>query len=254
MAKPYSTTGQVLNRVLATLCKDAAWNLADPGTVAVADITFVQLAVGPYPVTVAYVGGGTAGSEVVTVSSQNAITVKIQAGTSTATQVLAKINASAAALALVSASITGTGSNVQAVSSAPVIVTGDIVLRIMEADNEVDTRLASMGYALPFATNPPALQDLSKLLAIYICFRDLYAAGQPTENNPHAETFKARFEEKLMHLEEGWAQIVDMSSTVVPNSKFQTITAPYPCPTQTKDNYPNAPNGPYADPPGVDAY
>ena len=103
MAKPYSTTAQVLNRVLATLCKQAGWNLADPGAAAVADITFTQLAVGPYPVTVAYVGGGTAGSEVVTVSAQNAITVQIQAGTSTATQVLAKINASAAAIALVSA-------------------------------------------------------------------------------------------------------------------------------------------------------
>ena len=254
MAKPYSTTAQVLNRVLATLCKQAGWNLADPGAAAVADITFTQLAAGPYPVTVAYVGGGTAGSEVVTVSAQNAITVKIQAGTSTATQVLAALNAAAAATALVSVAITGTGSNVQAVTSAPVIITGDIVLRIMEADNEVDTRLASMGYALPFATNPPALQDLSKLLAIYICFRDLYAAGQPTENNPHAETFKARFEEKLMHLEEGWAQIVDGTSTVVPNTKFTTQTSPFPVPDQTRDNYPNAPNGPYADPPGVDAY
>lgn len=59
---------------------------------------------------------GAAGSEVVTVLS-NAITVKLQSGVSTATQVKAAVEASAAAMALVSVAISGTGSNAQ---TAPV--------------------------------------------------------------------------------------------------------------------------------------
>lgn len=64
-------------------------------------------------ITVAYTGGGTAGSEVVTVTG-TAISVQIQSGTSTITQVRTAVNASAAAAALV----TATGTSATTVSSA----------------------------------------------------------------------------------------------------------------------------------------
>lgn len=57
---------------------------------------------------------GLAGSEVVTVSG-SAISVQMQGGVSTATQIRAKVNASAPALALVTSAITGTGSHTQTV-------------------------------------------------------------------------------------------------------------------------------------------
>ena len=90
--KPYSTTAQVLNQAITQLASQAGWNVSEPGTVVIGDITYSALSTGgAAPVSVQYVGGGTAGAEVVTVTG-NAITVKIQSGTSTATQVLAAIH------------------------------------------------------------------------------------------------------------------------------------------------------------------
>lgn len=59
-------------------------------------------------ITVALVAGGTAGSEVVSVSG-NAISVAIESGVSTRTQVLTAVQASAAASALVSISVSSGG-------------------------------------------------------------------------------------------------------------------------------------------------
>jgi hypothetical protein len=64
-------------------------------------------------ITVAYTGGGTAGAEVVTVTG-SAISVQIQSGVSTITQVRTAVNALAAAAALV----TATGTSGTAVSTA----------------------------------------------------------------------------------------------------------------------------------------
>lgn len=86
------------------------------------DITYAPnpiSGVSPYAINISYTAGATAGSEVVTVSG-TAINIQIQSSVSTATQVLAAINASAGALALVSASITGTAGHAQ---TAPVIAT-----------------------------------------------------------------------------------------------------------------------------------
>lgn len=73
-------------------------------------------------ITIAFTGGGTAGAEVVTVSG-NAISVQIQSGVSTVTQVRTAINASGAAAALVAA--TGTSSSTVSTASA-VSLTGGI--------------------------------------------------------------------------------------------------------------------------------
>lgn len=73
-------------------------------------------------ITIAFTGGGTAGSEVVTVSTY-AISVQIQSGVSTITQVRAAINASGAAAALVTA--VGTSASTVATASALALQNGD---------------------------------------------------------------------------------------------------------------------------------
>lgn len=74
-------------------------------------------------ITIAYAAGGTAGAEAVTVVG-NAISVSIEDGVSTATQVKAAIDASAAALALISVAVSGTGSNAQAAAVATALAGG----------------------------------------------------------------------------------------------------------------------------------
>jgi len=76
-------------------------------------------------VTMSYVAGATAGTEVVTVVG-NAIEVQIQDGVSTATQVDAAINGSAAALLLVTPSISGTAGNAQSIMATPANLSGGL--------------------------------------------------------------------------------------------------------------------------------
>lgn len=73
-------------------------------------------------ITIAFTGGGTAGSEVVTVTGK-AISVQVESGVSTVTQVVAAINGSAAALALV----TPSGAAITTVSTAAALaLTGGV--------------------------------------------------------------------------------------------------------------------------------
>lgn len=83
------------------------------------DITYTSTHLGATGelVTIAYTAGATAGSEVVTVVN-NAISIQIDSGNSTATQVKAKFDASAAATALATCTITGTAGTAQ---TAPVV-------------------------------------------------------------------------------------------------------------------------------------
>lgn len=110
---------------------------------AVQDITYVarQAGLAGNSITIAYTAGGTAGSEVVSVVG-NAISVQIEDGVSTATQVLAAINASAVAQALISASITGTAGDAQvAAAAAPLAGGADVVA--LDADFSVCLNFAS---------------------------------------------------------------------------------------------------------------
>jgi hypothetical protein len=76
-------------------------------------------------ITVAYVTGGTAGSEVVTVTG-NAISVSIAGGVSTAAQVLAALQASVPAQALISSVLSGTGSTAQTAVAATNLTGGGV--------------------------------------------------------------------------------------------------------------------------------
>lgn len=91
------------------------------GTLTIQDLTFTGAAgnATDNSVTIAYTTGGTAGSEVVSVTG-SAISIQIESGVSTATQIKAAFDLVSGATALASCSISGTGSNAQ---TAPVTAT-----------------------------------------------------------------------------------------------------------------------------------
>ena len=244
--KPYSTTAQVLNQAIANLAgaQGAGWNISEPGTVVIQDITYTALSTGgAAPVSIAYTPGGTAGAEVVTVYGA-AIGVKLQSGVSTAAQVQTAIAGLPAASALVYAAISGTSGNPQIALTTPIVITGDICQRIAEADNEIDTRLAGMGIGLPFVINPPILQDFSVLYSRYACLRDLYTGANPAANSESAKAFLSEFEAKWEQMRTGWKVIVDTTGANISAGKFTPGSVDYPVQGHVTDNYPRAPYGP----------
>lgn len=88
-------------------------------TLTLQSLTYTAVATGisGNSISVQYTAGGIAGSEFVSVLG-NAITVQIQSGVSTATQVQAAINGSAPALALISVQITGFAATAQTAPTA----------------------------------------------------------------------------------------------------------------------------------------
>jgi len=97
-------------------------SIAAPGIV-IQDLLYISKDPTVAP-TVIYNSGGTAGSEVVSVTG-SAITVTIQTGVSTATQIQTAIRASAAATALVYCLVSGTGSNTQTSFGSPITLSDD---------------------------------------------------------------------------------------------------------------------------------
>lgn len=95
------------------------------GSLVVQDLTYTADLRGTAgnSITIAYTGGGTAGAEVVTVNG-NAISVQIESGASTATEIKTAVDASVAASALISVAITGTGSNAQVTAAAAPLAGG----------------------------------------------------------------------------------------------------------------------------------
>lgn len=92
-------------------------------TLALGGVTYTAAAFGTggNAITVAYTAGGTAGAEVVTVTG-NAISVQIEDGVSSITQVRTAVNASGAAAALVSAS--GTSATAVSIAAATALTGG----------------------------------------------------------------------------------------------------------------------------------
>src|ERR1019366_3624946 len=105
------------------------------------------------------------GSEVVTAAG-NVISVKIQSGTSTATQILAAINSSAAALAVASAAVSGTGSNTQTSTTLAYLNGGSTAAQILAAINGSAAALALVtasitGLSTNFQVAPYAATNLA---------------------------------------------------------------------------------------------
>ena len=126
-------------------------------------------------ITVAYTAGGTAGAEVVTVVL-NAISVQIQSGVSTATQVRTAVLASVAAAALVDVILSGTGATAQVSSSAVSLTDYVSVLKLAETTTDSVVTVFtlnwqdSMNYNSiifdPVAIPNQAYLDLSTLLTV----------------------------------------------------------------------------------------
>lgn len=98
----------------------------------VQDLTYtaVDRGVGGDAITIAYTGGATAGAEVVSVAG-NAISIQIENGVSTATQIKTAFDLVAAATALASVAVSGVGANAQNTAAATPLAGG--------VDPEVDT-------------------------------------------------------------------------------------------------------------------
>lgn len=91
----------------------------------VQDITYTAATTGDEgnDITIAYTGGATAGAEVVSVVG-TAISIQIETGVSTATQVKAAFDAEPLAVALAAAAITGTAGTAQVVAAATNLASG----------------------------------------------------------------------------------------------------------------------------------
>jgi hypothetical protein len=108
------------------LAGNAIWNSAVASSLVVQDLTYTADTAGEAGdlISITYTGGGTAGSEVVSVVG-NAISVQIQTGVSTATQVKAAVDADVTASALISVAITGVGATAQVVAAAAFLAGGE---------------------------------------------------------------------------------------------------------------------------------
>lgn len=113
-------------------------------------------------ITIAYVAGGTAGSEVVTVTG-NAISVSIEAGVSSITQVRTAINASAAAALLVLASGTS-ASTVAAQTALPLQNGADATFSIVGLQGVSVSQTATGVYKILLPNTYKALIGFSAIL------------------------------------------------------------------------------------------
>lgn len=113
----------------------ASGTSANQATLTTAGLTYTAIATGSAgnAIAIVYFGGGTAGSEVVTVGG-NIISVKLQSGTSTATQVAAAINASPSALSLVTVTV-NTGATTQSTMNPTYLNGGSTAAQILAAVN-----------------------------------------------------------------------------------------------------------------------
>ncbi len=117
----------------------------------------------------------------------------------------------------------------------------DVEVRIQEADSEIDSRLAGVGYSLPFSNNPPLLKQLSIMYSRYACFRDLFAGGSPSGGSDATKAYEERFEKKMDAILAGSIALVDAFGNVVSNGKysvsFTTNDAPLLNPNQLISSY-----------------
>lgn len=147
---------------------------AQPGIV-VQDLLYIAKSTPTSTISVAYTGSGTAGAEVVTVTS-NAISVQIQSGVSTATQVKAAIDASAAAAALVNCVISGTAGTAQTTASAANLSDYYAYLALSETTTDSQVGIFSLDYNDgnnygsiifdPVEIPAQSFQDLSSLITV----------------------------------------------------------------------------------------
>lgn len=117
-----------------------------------AQLTFTAKAAGDggNDISVAFITGGTAGAEVVTVVGK-AISVSMASGVSTASQLKAALDAKAEAVALITTTIAGGGSGTTQVAFAAASLTGGDGLEVGSFDGVVGYSSQSISFAETFA-------------------------------------------------------------------------------------------------------
>lgn len=102
----------------------------------------------------------------------------------------------------------------------------DVQTRIGEGDRMIDAALGALGYVLPFASNPPILQDFSIAYARYACLRDLYRHLGPSKVNQEVfKEYKDQFNDYLIDLDEGLIQLVDGNGNVLERTKYGVLSS-----------------------------
>lgn len=167
----YTTGGTAGSEVVsvtssAISIKIASGSATNQATASFQGLTYTAVVTGSAgnAVGITYYGGGTAGSEVVTVAG-NIITVKIQSGTSTATQIAAAINQSPAALSVATVAVTS-GSTANSTQALTYLSGGSTAANIVAAINASSAALALVtpsisGLSTNFEVGPYSATDLS---------------------------------------------------------------------------------------------
>jgi len=110
-------------------------------TLTVQDLTFTFIAVGDNNTyTMAYTSGATAGAEVVSISGTD-VSVQIESGVSTATQIKAALDGDTSFSSVITTTITGTASNAQTPFSATPFTSGENAGQVFAADLQGDVRI-----------------------------------------------------------------------------------------------------------------
>lgn len=167
----YTTGGTVGSEVVSVISNAisvqiAAGSATNQAVLATGGLTYTAVQTGSSgnSIAIVYFGGGTAGSEIVTVGG-NTISVKLQSATSTATQVAAAINLSAAALSLVTVAVTS-GATTQSTMSPTYLNGGSTAANIVAAINASAPASALVtasisGFSTNFQLSPFSATDLS---------------------------------------------------------------------------------------------
>lgn len=160
---------------------DVVDGIEQTATLVVQDITYDAVTAG-YDgnlVSITYTGGGTAGAEVVTVTG-NAISIQIQSGVSTATEVKAAFDGSAPAVALATATISGTAGTAQ-VTAAQAFLTGGIDtsqlrvgMRVIGAGIPTNTRILTIDTVDQITMD----KDATATATVSIEFQDRFTVGE----------------------------------------------------------------------------
>lgn len=94
----------------------------------------------------------------------------------------------------------------------------DINLRIAEGDARTDSRLAALGYSLPFASTPPLVFQMSVAYARYAVMRDIYGNKSPSQDPAQsAQKYLDEWNAMFQDLQEGRAFLVDSAGGIVPS-------------------------------------
>lgn len=92
----------------------------------------------------------------------------------------------------------------------------DVDARILEGDSIINGYLAQMGYALPFASTPALVNQMSILYGKYACLRDIHHHFSPSANGASGyKAYKDQFDALMESLRTGEIGLVDATPALI---------------------------------------